>query len=110
LGAIDGKHVVLQCPANNGSSFFSYKGTFSITLLAVVEANYLFKYTHVDMQGRKCDGGVFLHSEFYNALTSGVLNVPQASVLPGTNTPVPYVLVADDAFPLNSYLIKPYAA
>jgi len=42
LGAIDGKHVVLECPANTGSSFFNYKETFSIILLAVVDANYLF--------------------------------------------------------------------
>ena len=31
------------------------------------------------------------------------------SVLPGNDTLVPYVLVVDDAFPLTSYLIKPYA-
>jgi hypothetical protein len=30
-------------------------------------------------------------------------------VLPGSETPIPYVLVADDAFPLTSYLMKPYA-
>jgi len=60
------------------------------------------------MQGRTCDGGVFLHSAFYNAFTSGVLNVRQPSVLPRNDTLVPYVLVADDAFLLTSYLIKPY--
>jgi len=60
------------------------------------------------MQGRIC-GGVFLHTAFYYALTSGVLNAPQPSVLPGTDTLVPYVLVAGDAFPLSSYLIKPYS-
>jgi len=61
------------------------------------------------MQGRTCDGGVFLHSEFYNALTSGALNVPQPSVLPRNDTLVPYMPVADNAFPLTSYLMKPYA-
>jgi len=39
------------------------------------------------MQGRTCDG-VFLYNAFYNALTSGVLNVTQPSVLPGHDTPV----------------------
>ena len=101
--AIDGKHVELQCSENTGSSFFNYKGIYSVVLL-VVDANYLFKYAHVGMQGRTCDGGVFLH----NALTSGKLNVPLLSVLPGNDTLVPYVLVADDAFLLTSYLIKPY--
>jgi len=36
--------------------------------------------------------------------------VPVPGVLPGNDTLVPYVLVADDAFSLTSYLIKPYAA
>jgi hypothetical protein len=57
----------------------------------------LIKYAHVGMQGRTGDGGVFLHSAFYNALTSGVLNVPPPSVLP------------DDAILPTTYLIKPYA-
>ena len=107
--AIDGKHIVLQCPANTGSSFSNYKGTFSVILLAVVDANYLFKYAHVSMQGRTYDGGVLLRSAFYNALTGRVVNVTQSSGLPESDMLVPYVLVADDAYPLTSYLIKPYA-
>jgi len=59
-------------------------------------------YAHVAMQARTSDGDVFLHSACYNALSSGVLNVPQPSVLPGNDTLVPYVLVADDAFPLTN--------
>ncbi|XP_046629062.1 protein ANTAGONIST OF LIKE HETEROCHROMATIN PROTEIN 1-like [Neodiprion virginianus] len=29
IGAIDGKHLVLQAPVNNGSTFYNYKGTHS---------------------------------------------------------------------------------
>ena len=53
------------------------------------------------MQGRTYDGGVFLHGAFYNALTSGVRNVSQSTVLPGNVTLLLYVLVSDDEFPLS---------
>lgn len=28
LGAIDGKHITIQCPQKSGSTFFSYKKSF----------------------------------------------------------------------------------
>ena len=40
IGAIDGKHFVVQAPANTGLSFYNYKGTHSVMLLAVCDALY----------------------------------------------------------------------
>ncbi|XP_076545696.1 uncharacterized protein LOC143305546 [Osmia lignaria lignaria] len=44
VGAMDGKHVVLQAPAHSGSDFYNYKSQFSIVLFALVDADYNFLY------------------------------------------------------------------
>jgi len=109
IGAIDGKHVMLQKPHMSGSTFYNYKQRFSIQLLAVVDANYQFMYVDAGCQGRLGDAGVYHHSTLSTALESNLLNIPSAQALPHCHVVVPYVLVGDDAFPLKSNIMKPYA-
>ena len=89
--------------------FYNYKGTESIVLMAIVDANYCFIYVNVGCQGRISDGGVFRNTEFYRKLENNDLYIPQDEALPGRTIPVPYTLVADDAFPLTIHTMKPYA-
>ena len=42
LGAIDGTHCVIDCPQNSGSALYKYKVSFSILLMAVADASYMF--------------------------------------------------------------------
>lgn len=88
----------------------NYKGTDSIVLLAVVDANYKFLYVNVGVNGRVSDGGVFRDSDLSRLLDSPVnpLNVPPNKPLPGMTEPILHVIVADAAFPLRNNILKPY--
>ena len=47
VDALGGKHIVIQAPNNSGSMFYNYKGTFSVVLMALVDADYKFKYVDI---------------------------------------------------------------
>lgn len=108
IGALDGKHIVTQRPENTVGEFYNYKGNHSNVLMAIVDANYKFLYVNVGCQGRISDGGVFRNTTYYKKLANNELNLPRDKALPGRTTPIPHVLVADDAFPLTRNIMKRY--
>lgn len=109
MGALDGKHVVLQAPLKSGTDFFNYKSTFSIVLFALVDGNYNFIFADVGCQGRISDGGVFQASKLHSMLKEKTLNIPLPEALPGRSMPVPYFFAGDGAFALSENLMKPYS-
>ena len=62
LGAIDGKHIRIECPKNSGTLYHNYKGFFSLVLLAVCDAPYCFHLFDVGQYGRNNDAGVLARS------------------------------------------------
>ncbi|XP_046666546.1 uncharacterized protein LOC124358292 [Homalodisca vitripennis] len=99
VGAIDGKHVAIQCPPKSGSEYFNYKSFFSFVLFALVDADYNFMFVDVGCQGRISDGGVFKNSlSCTTILKKGNLKLPPPSPLPNSSIPSPYVILGDDAF------------
>ena len=107
LGAMDGKHILIKQPKNSGSHYFNYKGTFSIVSLALVDTNYKFIYVDVGCDGRISDGGVYRNSSLSIAIDNASLGIPQPRFV--GETLFPYVIVADDAFPLKTNLMKHYS-
>ena len=75
-------------------------------MLALVDAKYKFIYVDVGCNGRISDGGVYRNSSLRAALENIKLGIPPPRYVRGSA--LPYVIVADDAFPLKTYLMKPY--
>ena len=111
IGAVDGKHIRIQNPHLAGSHFFNYKKFYSMVLMAVVDADYKFIYIDVGAVVAESDGGVWARTGRSHMLHSGEAHLPQPKCLPNTphtSSPSHYYLVADDAFPLRPYLMKPF--
>jgi len=108
IGALDGKHVVIEAPPNSGSLYFNYKKTFSIVLFALVDAQYKFVAVDIGAYGKNSDGGILSNSNLGKALEKNKLNIPNEQYLPSTNEKLPLVFIGDEAFPLKKYLLRPY--
>uniref|UniRef100_A0A668A8V1 DDE Tnp4 domain-containing protein n=1 Tax=Myripristis murdjan TaxID=586833 RepID=A0A668A8V1_9TELE len=110
IGAIDGKHICIQAPSNSGSLYYNYKTTFSVVLMALVDAEYCFRVVHVGDFGRSSDGGVFAGSVLGRGLEAGTLSVPGDAVIPAAEHlgNMPFTVVGDAAFPLKTHLMRPY--
>ena len=95
---------------SSGSLYYNYKGTFSIVLLAVVDAHYRFRVVDIGAYGKNSDGGTLAASAFGSALRQGTLNLPGDAPLPGAENvgSIPHVFLADEAFPLRRNLLRPY--
>lgn len=110
VGALDGKHVYVKAPAGSGSLYFNYKNSHITILMALAGANYKFTYVNIGSPGRNADGGVYFNSHLSDALENNLLNIPNAKLLPKRKTPVQFVVVADDAFALKPYMLKPFSS
>ena len=109
LGAIDGKHIIMQAPPRSGSDYFNYKRSHSIVLMAVCDAKYEFTLVDIGDAGRQSDGGVYKNSHLGYAIDTNTVNRPVKGTLPSNGKEYPYVFVADDAFQLKTFMLKPFA-
>ncbi|KAG8230426.1 hypothetical protein J437_LFUL015447 [Ladona fulva] len=109
IGCIDGKHVRIRCPKETGSMFFNYKRYFTVVLQGIADANLKFIAVEVGAYGKQSDGGTFSDSNVYQQLEMNTFNISNNENIPSTDISAPFVLLGDDAYPLKTYLLKPYS-
>ena len=111
LGAIDGKHIIIQAPARSGSLYYNYKKCHSIVLLAVCNARYEFTLVDVGDAGRQSDSGIYNNSKLGHAIDNNLLNFPPAEPISGYDQTkqFPFPFIGDEAFALKPYMMRPYA-
>uniref|UniRef100_A0A8C6NS72 DDE Tnp4 domain-containing protein n=1 Tax=Nothobranchius furzeri TaxID=105023 RepID=A0A8C6NS72_NOTFU len=81
IGAIDGKHITIAAPPHSGNAHYR----------------------------RASDGGVYSGSQLGIGMENKTLHVPADCTLPGAEQlPLPYTMVGDAAFPLKTYLMRPF--
>ncbi|KAL6416940.1 hypothetical protein ACFW04_014772 [Cataglyphis niger] len=109
VGAIDGKHIMIQAPPNSGLMYFNYKKTFILVLMVACDAQYKFTLFDVGAYGNESDSGILSRSNFGQALYGGTLNIPRSTArLPRSDKEVSYYFVGDEAFQMSTNLMRPY--
>ena len=66
LGAVDGKHIAIECPKNAGSNYFNYKNFHSMVSMACCDAKYCFTFVGIGSYGRDNDAAIFSETDLFN--------------------------------------------
>ncbi|XP_018378047.1 PREDICTED: uncharacterized protein LOC108770818 [Trachymyrmex cornetzi] len=109
IGAINGKHIVggTQRQLIVARASIITKGTIA-SMPAVSDAKYRFIIVDIGALGRQDDSGVLTNSGLINLLEDNKLKIPQAALLNNSSKEFSFVFVADEAFPLTTYMMRPY--
>ena len=100
--------MALKKPKNTGALFHNYTGFVSILMLALVDGQYKFRWVDVGTEGSCSDGQIFNASQLKRRIEDGRIGFPDPAPITQGGRDVPYFILADDAFALKTWLMKPY--
>ena len=105
-GSIDGCHFPVRPPASNHTDYYNRKGWYSVLLQGVVDQNYLFTDICIGWPGSVHDARVLANSCIYKKASQKQILCGKEINVHGTR--VPTFLVGDSAYPLSTWLMKPF--
>ena len=108
--AVDGCHISIKCPPGGLESckeYHNFKNFYSIILMSMVDAKYRFIWGSCGFPGNSHDSIIFQSTEIWNKIQEKDY-LPLIAKNVG-DCELPPVLLADSAFPLKPWLLKPYS-
>lgn len=104
IGAVDGTFFHIQQPSMWGEAYWCYKHIYAVLLLAVVDANKLFRWIQVGDQGSIGDAACWNDSDYKRMLLHGDFDLPQPLMINGVS--VQSYVVADTTFAFSDRVMK----
>ena len=105
-GAIDGTHIPIKRPLESAADYYNRKSYYSILMQAFVDFRGIFLDVNIGWPGKVHNARVFANSSLYKKAVAGNLLPHWPKVINGTE--VPLVILGDPAYPLKTWLMKPY--
>ena len=107
VGAIDGCHIEINAPPRNHEDYYNRKQHYSVNLQAIVDSNLKFIHATVGYPGSIHDARVLRLSGLYDlAQNEQILAGPTRNI---NGVEIGPLLAGDSAYPLTSWLMKPYS-
>ena len=106
--AIDGCHIPMRCPPGGLEAckeYHNFKNFYSIVLVALVDSQYRFVWASCGFPGNSHDALVFKSTDLWRRIQEGYIPQIGKSI---DDVIVPPVIVGDSAFPLCTWLMKPF--
>lgn len=105
-GAVDGSHIPIAAPTTNHTDYYNRKGYYSIIIQALVDYQYLFLDIYTGWPGSVHDAHVLAHSSLFQQASEDNLLPTTTRSLNGVD--VPLYFVSDSAYPLTTWIMKPF--
>ena len=77
-------------------------------MLALVDGEYKFRWVEVATAGSCSDAQIFNICHLKRKIDDGSIGFPDSAPITQGGQDVPYFILADDAFTLKTWLMKPY--